>query len=152
MRQSEARFRSLTELPSDWHWRLDAQLRFVETDAEVARTTGIDSAIYVGKPPWELFSLSPGPSGWARLQATLEARQVFRDFEVRRRDVAGTMNWASTSDMPVFGPNGEFEGYAGVGRPWTVWSPSTPTSASSCSTMRRNACSAAPPSTCTASP
>ena len=116
LRQSEARFRSLTDLSSDWHWRLDAQLRFVEIGAEVARTTGIDSAIYFGKRPCELFSLSPGPAGWARLQATLEARQVFRDFEVRRGDVAGAMNWASTSGMPVFGPNGEFEGYLGVGR------------------------------------
>lgn len=44
LRQSEARFRSLTELFSDWHWRLDAQLRFVEIGAEVAKASGIVSA------------------------------------------------------------------------------------------------------------
>ena len=114
--ESEARFRSLTELSSDWHWRLDAHLRFAEIGDEVAKATGIDSATYVGKRPWELPSLSPGPTGWARFQATLETRQVFRDFEIQRPDVDGAMRWLSTSGRPVFGPQGEFGGYLGVSR------------------------------------
>ncbi len=116
LRESEARFRSLTELSSDWHWRLDAQLRFAEIGDEVKRATGIDSATYVGKHPWELPSLSPGPAGWARFQATLEARQVFRDFEIQRPDLDGAMRWLSTSGRPVFGRTGGFEGYLGASR------------------------------------
>ena len=116
LRLSEARFRSLAELSSDWYWRLDAQLRFVEIDDEVAKATGIDSANYVGKRPWELPSLGPGPVEWARFQATLESHHVFRDFEIRRPDVGTAASWTSTSGMPVFGPHGEFDGYLGVGR------------------------------------
>ena len=116
LRDNEARFRSLTELSSDWHWRLDAQLRFAEIGAEVTRATGIDRASYAGKRAWELPSLSPGPAEWARFQALLEAHQLFRDFEIRRPDVDGAMRWVSTSGRPVFGPQGEFEGYLGVSR------------------------------------
>ena len=116
LRDSEARFRSLTELSSDWHWRFDAQLRFAEIGAEVTRATGIDRATSAGKRAWELPSLSPGPAEWARFQALLEAHQLFRDFEIRRPDVDGAMRWISTSGRPVFGPQGEFEGYLGVSR------------------------------------
>jgi PAS domain S-box-containing protein len=116
LRQSEARFRSLAELSSDWHWRIDAQLRIVEIGAAVAKASCIDSTPYIGKLAWELPALSPGLAEWARFQATLEARQVFHDFEIRRADVGAAMRWISTSGMPVFGPLGQFEGYLGVGR------------------------------------
>ena len=116
LRDSEARFRSLTELSSDWHWRFDEQLRVVEIGAEVKQATSIDRATYTGKRAWELPSLSPGPAEWARFQALLEAHQLFRDFEIRRPDVDCAMRWISTSGRPVFGPQGEFEGYLGVSR------------------------------------
>ena len=117
---SEARFRSLTELSSDWYWTLDAQLRFVKTSGAVKEATGLDETVHLGKRPWELPALHPGPEVWARHRAVLESHDAFRDFEVRRPDTNGAMHWISVSGSPTFDAQRRFTGYLGVGRDITL--------------------------------
>jgi len=114
MRESESRFRSLTELSADFYWETDAEHR-------IRRTTHADkhrpaSEPVIGKTRWEVPSIHPHAAGWAAHRAHLDGRRPFRDFEIGRIDPDGEQRFLSISGEPVFGPAGEFLGYRGVGR------------------------------------
>src|SRR3970282_2183304 len=59
LRESEARFRSLTALSTDWYWETDAEHRFVSTPPRVTQITGFTAPTYVGKPRWEVPGVLP---------------------------------------------------------------------------------------------
>lgn len=112
---SEARFRSLTHLSSDWYWEQDERFRFTQlAGSRFARTPLPD--LPLGKTRWDLPALNLGDADWARHRADLEAHRPFRDFEIRRPDTGSGPNWLSTSGEPTFDGNGRFTGYRGVGR------------------------------------
>ncbi|HYY61471.1 MAG TPA: PAS domain S-box protein, partial [Burkholderiales bacterium] len=113
-RESEARFRSLTELSADFYWETDAEQRITRTThAEKHRPA---SEPVIGKTRWEVPSIHPDVAGWEAHRALLDARKPFRDFEIGRIDPDGEQRFLSISGEPVFGPGGEFLGYRGVGR------------------------------------
>ena len=55
LRESEARFRRLTELSSDWYWEQDAQHRFTRISKGVMEITGRDESSFIGKTRCEAF-------------------------------------------------------------------------------------------------
>ncbi len=113
LRASEARFRSLCELSSDWYWEQDADLRFTVMSGGI-RNKGnfrIDKAL--GQRRWEL-PVERDDTDWAAHQATLEAHLPFTDFEYRIRTEDGSMRHYSVRGEPLFGDKGEFRGYRGV--------------------------------------
>lgn len=113
---SEARFRALTDLSSDWYWEQDAQFRFVRIDGNVSGRGVIGDGSVLGKPRWESGVEGVSESEWAKHRADLLAHRTFHDFQIQRRDSNGNLNWASISGAPIFDENGVFSGYRGVGR------------------------------------
>ncbi len=116
LRESEARFRALTELSSDWFWRQDETLRFRYMSKLAPALGGYPAEVSVGKLRWELPGLVPLSCSWAEHQATLEARLPFRDLELARTLPDGTVAYLSISGAPIFDEAGRFLGYQGVGR------------------------------------
>ncbi|MDP2371943.1 PAS domain S-box protein [Rhodoferax sp.] len=116
LRESEERFRALTELSSDWYWEQDEHFRFVMLSGDVAVSTGLTGQQHVGKTHWELPALNLSDSDWQRHRAVVQAHQEFRDFEIRRPDGGARMHWASVSGTPMFDGGGVFRGYRGIGR------------------------------------
>jgi diguanylate cyclase (GGDEF)-like protein/PAS domain S-box-containing protein len=114
MRDSEERFRRLIELSSDFYWETDAAHRITRTThAEKHRPA---SEPVLGKARWQVPCIHPDAAGWAAHRATLEAREPFRDFEIGRIDPDGDQRFLSISGEPMYGADGEFLGYRGVGR------------------------------------
>jgi len=114
LRESEARFRSLTELSSDWFWEQDTRFRI--TRQEGRHITG-DSARFEaeeGKTWWELGFEVEG--GWETLRGRLNAHEPFRDVIMYRLDDDGETRYVSLSGEPTFDSEGGFTGYRGVGR------------------------------------
>jgi len=111
LRESEARFRNLTEMSSDFHWETDPRHRLVRTSA--AMPGGVPNAL--GKRRWQIPSLTPDAAGWRAHEATLDAHRPFRGFEVSRLADDGTVQHITISGDPVFDPVGCFMGYRGVG-------------------------------------
>ncbi|HEV3009183.1 MAG TPA: diguanylate cyclase, partial [Burkholderiales bacterium] len=116
LRESEARFRSLTQMSSDFFWETDEAHRYTQLvygpgylPAEMGR--GV-----IGKAAWELPCESPDEAGWAAHRAQLDEHLPFRDFEFARRMPDGVVRYLSVSGDPRFGPEGAFIGYRGVGR------------------------------------
>jgi diguanylate cyclase (GGDEF)-like protein/PAS domain S-box-containing protein len=114
LRESEARFRRLTEMSSDFYWETDAAHRVLELvhgpsyPDEVLRGA-------IGKTSWELPSVSPDEAGWAAQRALMEQHLPFRDFEFARQ-LGSVARHFSVSGEPRFAPDGSFLGYQGVGR------------------------------------
>jgi diguanylate cyclase (GGDEF)-like protein/PAS domain S-box-containing protein len=116
LRESEARFRSLTQMSTDFFWETDAAHRYTQLvhgpdylPPEMGR--GV-----IGKAAWELPCESPDEAGWAAYRARLEGHLPFRDFEFARRMPDGVVRYLSVSGDPRFGAEGTFIGYRGVGR------------------------------------
>jgi diguanylate cyclase (GGDEF)-like protein/PAS domain S-box-containing protein len=116
LRESEARFRSLTELSSDWYWEQDAELRMTYHSRGFAQRSGTTSDKLLGKRRWEEPNRVPLSGSWDAHRATLEARLPFRDFEYVRIGDDGKRHYLSISGVPIFDAAGEFKGYRGVGR------------------------------------
>jgi diguanylate cyclase (GGDEF)-like protein len=115
VRDSEARFRSLTNLSSDWYWEQDTEYRFTRVEG---RRVGIDDdglrTRLIGKRRWECGIEVEG--GWPAHRALLDARQSFFGVLMWRAAAAGGVRYNSVSGEPVIAADGSFRGYRGVGR------------------------------------
>ena len=114
LRESEARYRSLTELASDWYWEQDENGKFSKVSGPVLEMLGIRvDALADG-------TADPHADGWneaerAHLQATIAARQPFLDFKFGRVNADGTKQSYRVSGEPMFNRSSRFIGYRGIG-------------------------------------
>ena len=116
---SEARFRALTELSSDWYWEMDSDLRFsrIERGTLAPRHVAhLPVSDVLGRQRWELKGELLQPESWEAHRATLLARQPYRDLIVRRFGPDGSVRYIASSGDPVFNALGEFQGYRGVSK------------------------------------
>ncbi|HYN11207.1 MAG TPA: diguanylate cyclase, partial [Burkholderiales bacterium] len=116
LRESEARFRSLTHMSSDFFWETDAQHRIssiVHGPSYAAAQVGRGA---IGQTPWGIPSARPDQAGWAAHKATLDNQLPFRDFEFARTMPDGGTRYFMVSGQPQFSKDGGFLGYRGVGR------------------------------------
>ncbi len=115
--ESEARFRALTALSSDWYWEIDAQYRFTRYEAASPDDVlPIPVKSVIGLQRWELGGTILYPESWAMHHAQLDRRELFRDLLLRNRNQRGDVIYASVSGEPVFDAKGNFFGYRGIGR------------------------------------
>jgi PAS domain S-box-containing protein len=112
LRESEARYRSLTELASDWYWEQDASGSFTKVSGPVLEMLGIRVD--------GLRANGAQLAGWneaerATLQATIAARQPFLDFIFSRVNLDGSQQRYQVSGEPMFNESSRFIGYRGIG-------------------------------------
>jgi PAS domain-containing protein len=125
--QSEARFRNLTELSSDYYWEQDGELRFVTRVGRADDPSAPPLETVLGKMRWELPCLNLTAADWAAHRADLKAHREFRHLELERPGPAGATRWISTSGRPIFDAEGRFRGYCGNSTPsWSGGSPGAP--------------------------
>jgi diguanylate cyclase (GGDEF)-like protein/PAS domain S-box-containing protein len=115
LRASEARFRDLTEMSSDWYWEQDEELRFTQVSSR-NRGFNLEASQQLGKRRWETPIEGVSEEQWRAHRALLEARQPFQDFISQRRDMHGQLRTISTNGRPIFDEQGRFLGYRGTGR------------------------------------
>jgi diguanylate cyclase (GGDEF)-like protein/PAS domain S-box-containing protein len=114
LRRSEERFRSLTELSSDWYWEQDEALRFTYVSPGFEVRSKHDPALVLGKRRWDFDNVIPETGTWEDHRELLEARKPFRDFEQITVRADGTRVHISSSGEPVYDEAGAFRGYRGV--------------------------------------
>tara|TARA_R110001592_G_scaffold70815_2_gene216696 strand:- start:2965 stop:5244 length:2280 start_codon:yes stop_codon:yes gene_type:complete len=116
LRQSEQRFRDIAEIASDWFWEMDADLRFSYFSDRNREMLGFDMASIIGKRRTDITPENIDAQKWRDHLDDLEARRPFQDFRYDIRPPGADMRHISISGKPVFGPDGDFLGYRGVGR------------------------------------
>jgi len=114
LRESEARYRSLTELASDWYWEQDETGNFTKVSGPVLEMLGIRVATFAGEPGDE------ETTGWNEtereaLRAKIAARKPFLDFVFSRVNPDGTDQKFQVSGEPMFNQSCRFIGYRGIG-------------------------------------
>jgi CheY-like chemotaxis protein len=114
LRESEARFRALTELSSDWYWESDEHQRVTRVSGPILDMLGIQ----MGASMDETRVLQG--SGWneaerAELEANISARRPFLDFPFSRTNPDGTHQYFRASGEPIFDRSARFVGYRGIG-------------------------------------
>ncbi len=115
LRESEARFRALTNLSSDWYWEQDAELRYVRMESRYTTSDAIQKT-FLGRRPWETELEMHAPGGWDAHRALLLAHQPFRDVIMFRQLANDTPYYISVSGEPMFDDDNRFVGYRGVSR------------------------------------
>jgi len=115
LRESEARYRSLTELASDWYWEQDESGSFTKVSGPVLDMLGmrVDPLMSGDAPP----ALTGGWDETERgaLQAKIGARQPFLDFTLSRANPDGSSQRFRVSGEPMFNAACRFLGYRGIG-------------------------------------
>jgi len=116
LRASEERFKSLTELSSDWYWEQDADLRFTIITRNATAAMRFPPEQSIGKQRWELPYIDVTDDEWEKHKAVLAARQPFKNLVLKRRDAEGNVRYSSMSGVPIFDRDRNFRGYRGIGR------------------------------------
>jgi diguanylate cyclase (GGDEF)-like protein/PAS domain S-box-containing protein len=114
--ESEARFRSLTEMSSDWYWESDDQFRFTRLEAGPRVAHTLRGNAVMGKTRRELGHSNLNEADWDAHFAVLRSHKPFRDFEFQITSGEDQQHWHSISGEPVFDQAGVFRGHRGVGR------------------------------------
>jgi PAS domain S-box-containing protein len=114
LRESEARYRSLTELASDWYWEQDENGKFTKVSGPALEMLGVRVDALSGEA-----SRVP-VAGWneaerTTLQTTIAARQPFLDFVFSRVNADGSQQRFQVSGEPMFNQSCRFIGYRGIG-------------------------------------
>src|SRR3982074_3929002 len=114
LRESEARYRSLTELATDWYWEQDENGNFTRVSGPVLEMLGIRVDALVED------TSAVRVAGWNEgerelLQATIAARQPFLDFVFNRVNADGSQQKFQVSGEPMFNQSSRFIGYRAHG-------------------------------------
>lgn len=116
LRESEARYRSLTELASDWYWEQDENMQFTKVSGPVLEMLGIRVESLTGAAG----EIGGAQAGWNEqerelLQQRIAARQPFLDFVFSRVNTDGSRQRFKVSGEPMFDRSCRFLGYRGIG-------------------------------------
>jgi CheY-like chemotaxis protein len=119
LRESEYRFRRLTELASDWYWEQNETGNFTQVSGPALEMVGIGMPAFLGEAG------AGGATGWneaerALLQAKIAGRQPFLDFAFSRVNADGSQQQFRVSGEPMFNESCRFTGYRGIGVEVTV--------------------------------
>lgn len=114
LRASEARYRNLTELASDWYWEQDENDNFIMVSGPALEMLGIQVGTLHSEASDALMT------GWDEaerklLQASIAARQPFLDFVFSRVNANGSRQQFRVSGEPMFNQAGGYVGYRGIG-------------------------------------
>jgi PAS domain S-box-containing protein len=119
LQESEARYRSLTDLAADWYWEQDNAGNFTKVSGPVLEMLGIQVESLAG-------TLTNGvDQGWneterSALHAKIKGRQPVLDFVYSRINRDGSQQRFRVSGEPMFNQFGHFIGYRGIGVEITV--------------------------------
>jgi diguanylate cyclase (GGDEF)-like protein len=117
--RSEARFRMLAELSSEWFWECDRNgvLTYITRSSRRAEDSPLARLNLIG---YKLDALYPGQESspeWARLRYLMEERAEVRDLVVPfRLGPDQALLWWRIDAAPMFDPFGQYQGYRGVVR------------------------------------
>src|SRR5690606_98493 len=73
LRESEDRFRSLTELSSDWYWEQDTTCKFTEIEDPNGKS-GLAPELLIGRSLGELVGIEILSQPWEEFEARMAAR------------------------------------------------------------------------------
>jgi PAS domain S-box-containing protein len=115
LQESEARYRGLTELASDWYWEQDNEGNFTQMSGPVQEMLGIQADASTGSPGDQGAAADANAAERNALQSKIAARESFLDFAFTRTRPDGSTQAFRVSGQPMFDRACTFIGYRGIG-------------------------------------
>lgn len=115
LRESQERFRRLTELSSDWYWEQDENGNFTKIFGPVFEMLGIRIDDATGQTRDD-HGVHWDENERKTLEENLASRRPFLDFVYRRTNPDGSRQCLLVSGEPMFDPSGRYTGYRGIGK------------------------------------
>ncbi len=117
VRESEARFRALTALSSDWYWEQDDQFGFIYSSPTAVNHAKLEVGSLVGRTRFDLPVVWESEAAKQQHREALEGCLPFRDL------LLGTPSgdqYVLVSGEPIFGEHGGLKGYRGIAKDVTA--------------------------------
>lgn len=114
--KSEARFRALVEVTSDWIWAVDKDAVYTYSSPKVSELLGYEPEEIIGKTPFELMSADEAERVAEKFARIVLEQRAFNGLENINLHKDGHPVMLETSGVPVFDEQGVFCGYRGVDR------------------------------------
>ena len=114
LRQSEARYRGLTELAADWYWEQNVGGDFTQVSGPVQEMLGVRVTTFLSQ------SGGDETTGWNETERQLLPGQIadrlpFQDFPFSRTNADGSQQHFRVSGEPMLDASGRCIGYRGIG-------------------------------------
>jgi len=116
LKASEARFRSLVEVTSDWIWEIDTEDRYTYASPKVRDLLGYEPEGVLGRRPFDFMPPEEAEAVGRAFRPLKEARASFCQLPNTNRRRDGSLVVVETSAVPVLDPAGAFRGYRGIDR------------------------------------
>jgi PAS domain S-box-containing protein len=118
LRESEQRFRDLTDIGPDWVWETDERHRIIflaHNQLGDTRPSVMQPEEGLGQTPWELAGADPEQDeAWYQHKADFDARRAFRGFRYAVTAADGSVRHCCANGKPVFDSARRFRGFRGV--------------------------------------
>ncbi|PHS78317.1 MAG: hypothetical protein COB59_07645 [Rhodospirillaceae bacterium] len=113
--ESEQRFKDFADAASDWYWEMGPDLKYTYFSERLLDVTGLLPEDIVGKERYSLCATETEIQDWEEHQKTLVAHEPFQNFEYAMKVPKVKTLYVRVSGVPLFGAEGKFLGYRGVG-------------------------------------
>ena len=114
LRDSEARYRSLTELGSDWYWEQDDKGSFTKISGPVLEMLGMRADALASNKVTNSDIAAWNKAERKVLEAKIATRKPFQGLAFSRMHADGTQQRFQVSGEPMFDQLGRFVGYRGI--------------------------------------
>jgi PAS domain S-box-containing protein len=116
LRESEARFRDLTENSTDWIWEVDNQMCCIYASPKIKDVLGYSPGEVIGKKTVDFLPAEEAeriPANWEDLKNN---PKPWRNLEYRAIHKDGSLRVLESNALPIFDADGQFIGYRGIDR------------------------------------
>ena len=114
LRQSEQRFRDVTEAAGEYIWELSAEGQYTFVTERVKAVKGYNPEEMLGHSPVEFMPQADG----ARAEAVIQAARIDKSaFYLEHRNLlpSGDVVWEAVSGVPILDDQGDIIGFRGTG-------------------------------------
>jgi signal transduction histidine kinase len=116
LRDSEGRFRALSDMSSDFFWEQNEMLQYTAFSGQRAGDLLSRNVLMLGLRSWENPRNTGYEEAWEQHRQAVESHQPFRDFEFALQMPDGKLLYLLSSGDPVISMTGSFSGYRGTAK------------------------------------
>ena len=114
LRESETRYRSLTELGSDWYWEQDDKGSFTKISGPLLEMLGMRADALASNKVTNSDIAAWNKAERKVLEAKIATRKPFQGLAFSRMHADGTQQRFQVSGEPMFDQLSRFVGYRGI--------------------------------------
>lgn len=116
LRESEERFRALSDMSSDFFWEQNEDYEFTALTGRKAAHLQACNVLTIGMKVWENAHDVSRAEVWGPHRTRLEAHESFRNFECALSMPDKTSLYLLVNGDPIFDASGKFKGYRGTAK------------------------------------